>query len=783
MRYAVAVVATAGLLAVAVRPAAALSTGEIRAQARGIAGASGDAAGEQQRVAQLGQLVLAFIDQSDSAARAGNEGARREELRGAFEAINTPLESIYTSRSSRLEALTKGVMDQDGDLDALYETAEFKQAQAVAAAALYYRNWLDYYGARLYDGARQKELLTASEKGFSEFAIGDQSGELKTESLLGRGLAYLELGDEASALRDFQLVVDAPNASAERKVKARLAMLDVYSRTNRTQDALRYSDELLRGGQVPAADLPLVRYVRLETLFDAADKSKGADAERYRREASSLMDTLRGAGKGWSDKVDSLMVSRVDDPSAWAGKTDSPRVQWELARMMLVKNDYAGATPLLQQLVASTDGDAKDLQPEAHYWLGVGAFKSNDFTTAAAEFDTALAAGGGDWAAEARYLRFKALESLMAQPQVDPALADRYRAALHEFLEKNPDHPLAYEARYRSGELLQSSNDFTGAIDEYAKVQGDPAYVLRARFGTLQSRFELLKTDTAPPARAARLAAIGADLDAVESQAKALQTQKNAGVALPEIEAKATLLRAVYISLTNDKGEEQVVVLLADFDTRFPDQKDLLPQAVRLRLGALLQLQRFAEAEQAVTQFGPALAAEHRGEQLSTLASDFRRASGRRKADGDAAGSAAAARTALALYALVGDQDGGARRQMETAQLQEATGDLAAAQAAYARIVAADPNAMLALRSLARVTEARGDLAGAKAHWADYTKKSRAGDQGWFQGEYQQARLEVASGDKQGACTRLDDLRASMPALTDADLRKDLSTLYDQACK
>lgn len=777
-----AVVVAAALLALAGRPAAALSTAEIRARARAIGGASGDAAAEQQRVAELGQLTLAFIDQCDGAARAGTEAARRDELRGAFEAIDTPLESIYRARSTRLESLAKGVMDQDGDLEALYETADFKQSQAVAAAALYYRNWLDFYGARLYDGARRQELLAAAEKGFSEFAIGDQPGELKTESLLGRGLASLELGDQAAALRDFQLVVDAPAASPERRAKARLAMLDAYARAGRTQDALRYSDQLLRGGQVPAADVALVRFVRLEALFDAADKSKGADAERYRREARSLMDTLRGAGKGWADKVDALMVSRVDDPRAWAGAADSPRVQWELARLMLVKNDYAGATPLLRQLVASPDAGAREFQAEAHYWLGVGAFKSNDFAAAAAELDAALAAGGGDWAAEARYLRFKALESLMAQPQADPALAARYRAALHDFLEKNPEHPLAYEARYRSGELLQSSNDFAAAIDEYAKVQGDPAYVLRARFGTLQSRFELLKGDTQPPARSARLAAIGADLDAVDAQAKALQAQKSSGVALPEIQAKATLLRAVYLSLTSDTGDQQVAALLADFGTRFPEQTELLPQAVRLRLGALLALGRFTEAEQAVAQYGPALAAEHRDEALAGLASGFRKASARRKADGDAAGSAAAARTALALYALAGGE-GGAGRQLETAQLQEATGDLAAAEATYAGVVAADPNALLALRGLARVAEARGNLPAAQAHWAAYTTKSRAGDPGWFQGEYQQARLQLAAGDKKGACRRLSDLRPSMPALTDADLRNQLSALYDQACK
>ena len=782
MRRAVAVVVAAGLLAVAAGPARALSTSEIRARARAVGGAGGDAAAEQQRVGELGELVLAFIDQCDSAVRAGSESARRDELRGAFEAINAPLDAIYTTRAAKLEALARGVMDQDGDLEALYETPEFKQSQAVAAAALYYRNWLDYYGARLYDGERRKALFGAAEKGFSEFAVGDQPGELQTEALLGRGLCHLELGDTASALRDFQLVADAATASPERKAKARLAMLDAYARAGRTQEALRYSDEVLRSGQVPPADVPVVRYVRLQALFDAADKAKGADAERYRREAATLMDSLRAAGKGWADKVDALMVARVDDPKAWAGKADTPRVQWELARLMLVKNDYAGATPLLQQLVASPDADAKEFQPEAHYWLGVGAFKNNDFAAAAGELDAALAAGGGEWSNEARYLRFKALESLMAQPQADPALAERYRAALRDFLDKSPDHPLAYEARYRSGELLQSQGDFAAAIDEYGKVQGDPAYVLRARFGTLQSRFELLKGDSEPPARTARLAAIGADLDAVEAQAKALKAQKSAGVALPEIEAKTTLLRAVYVSLTSDKGDEQVAALLADFGQRFPDQPELQAQAARLRLGALLQLGRFAEAEQVVAQNGAALAAEQRGEQLAGLASGFRKASARRKAEGDAAGSAAAARTALALLTLVGEQ-GGAKQQMETAQLQEATGDLAAAQASYAAILAADPNALLALRGLARVAETRGDLKTAQAHWADYTKKSRPGDPGWFQGEYQQARLQVAAGDKQAACQRLDDLRASMPALSDADLRRDFGALYEKACK
>jgi hypothetical protein len=160
-------------------PAHALSASEIRTQTRQIGGAGGDAAGEQRRVEQLGPLVLAFIELSDDAARNGSEAQRRDELRGAFEAIYGPLNGIYDARSGHLESLAHAVMDQDGDLEALYETKDFRESQALAAQALYSPNWLDYYGARLADGARKKELLAAAEKGFS---VRDRRAEGRADS-------------------------------------------------------------------------------------------------------------------------------------------------------------------------------------------------------------------------------------------------------------------------------------------------------------------------------------------------------------------------------------------------------------------------------------------------------------------------------------------------------------------------------------------------------------------------------------------------------------------------
>ena len=115
-----------------------------------------------------------------------------------------------------------------------------------ASQALYFLNWLHYYGARLYDGAQRKELLEKAQRGFSEFAVGDRRSELLVESLLGRGLTNLELGNTEYAVHDLQAVANDPQASAERKSKARLALLDAQVRAGNVGEALRLSDQTAR---------------------------------------------------------------------------------------------------------------------------------------------------------------------------------------------------------------------------------------------------------------------------------------------------------------------------------------------------------------------------------------------------------------------------------------------------------------------------------------------------------------------------------------------------------
>lgn len=741
-----------------------------------------DAAAEGRLIARLGQLALAFIDLSDRVARAGAE--RGDGLKPAFEAIYEPLHAVYAGRNDFLERRSRAVMEADGDLEALYETRDWREAQTLAAQALYYLNWLSFYGARLCDGARRRELLESAERGFSEFVTGAPRKDLLTESTLGRGLCHLELGNTEWAVRDFKAVLDEPTTSRERKEKARLALLDAFGRGGKRKEALRYSQELLADDALDPADAAAVRFVRLQTLFDAMKEAAPADAERYRREVGPLMDAVRRSGKAWADKVDALLITRVDNPAQWIGKVDTPAAKFELAKLFLQKNDDAHAIPLIEELAESADGAARAFRSEANYLLGVARFKAGDYPAAATRFDVALAAPQPAFAADAAYLRFKALEAQMAK-QATESLAARYVAALRDLLDRHPEHAQAAEARYRLGEYLQGQGDFAGAIDAYARVSGDPGFEFRSRFGTLQSEFEQLKSPLDPPARAALLARIGDELDALETAARGIDQSKDRGdLPLAEFRAKATVMRAVYLSLRSSDAAPEMLEVLNGFEQHYPSQRDLFAQVARLRLGAYQRLDRFVDAAREVSARGAVLRADAKSEPLEKLAAGFAKAAARVKAAGKTEDADAAERVALALYELLDAQGdvSADKTKLTMGRLYESRDDFERAEAVYREVLEQRPDSLAALRGLAHVMEGRRDAAAAFDYWKRYTAATRPGDPSWYEGHYEQARLALARGDRKSACAILERLKPAMAGLGDADRRRQLVDLYKQVC-
>jgi tetratricopeptide (TPR) repeat protein len=742
-----------------------------------------DAATESKLVERLGPLVLGFIDESDRTARAGTE--QPEALRPVFEAIHEPLNGIHAGRSGRLERMAQELMDADGDLEALYETREWKESQRVAAESLYYLNWLNYYGARLYDGEHRKELLEAAERGFSEFAVGDRKTDLLTESLLGRALCHLELANYEWAVRDFGIVVDEPGTSAERKAKARLGKLEALARSGKVAETLRHSGQLLDSGTLTAGDAAIARFFRLQALFAATKSASGGDAERYRRETLTLMQELRSAGPGWAQKVEALMLTSIDDPERWANKATTPLAKWQLATMLVQRGKELETVPLLEDVVSSESNEVAPYRAEASYFLGVARFKSGRYDDAARFLAAALKGGEkASFGADAMYLRFKALESLMAVAPT-PELAERYVAVARDFLAQYPSHASAPEARYRLGEYLQAQREFGAAIEEYGQVEADLALEVRAVFGMLQSEFELLREARTKPEREALAERIGRDLARFRDKAVLLEKQKSKGdVPLAEFQATVTLFQAAYLSLGGHAADAEIDTLLADFPERFSEQQSLLPQAVRMRLGALDRLGRFGEAERLANDHAAVMLQDGRVDLVENLASEFMKAGARRREHGAPDEARAAETVARVLFeALPEEAAGQTKRKLTLARLYESAGQMESAEKTYDEVLRDNGDSVAAVRGLAHVAEERRDLAAAAGYWKRFTEMVRPGDQPWYEGNFHQAQIAFRRGDARAACDTLEKLRPAMPGLSDANLRGQINELYGQACR
>jgi TolA-binding protein len=453
------------------------------------------------------------------------------------------------------------------------------------------------------------------------------------------------------------------------------------------------------------------------------------------------------------------------------------------------KGDYKQAAPLLESFVSSSDPEARQHRGEAQYFLGLAKFQAGQYQDAAGHLTAALKENAS-YGADAAYMRFKAMEAIVASGRDRNASAE-YEQAVREYLTRYPDHRSAFEAQFRLGELLQSQRKFTDAIQAYAKVHGDPGFELRAQFATLQCDFELLQA-MEPRSAASRhtvvLNEIGAELQKFDKRVAEYESQarKGASDAVPvsDMRAKSAVMKAVYANLQSEPKDDVVIATLAGFEKSYPEQKDLLPQVARLRLGAYQHLGRFADADAEAKAHGPLLLAGAGSAAIEDLAAEFVREGARRNAKGDAAANQAAQQVALHLYELlVSDSEGPSKAKLTLARLYENTGELDKSAALYNEILGANSSSPIALRGLARIAEAQNRSADAVNYWQQLAKAFRPGDAPWYEGSYQVARLTHALGKKKESCNLLEEMKPAMPGLSDADLRQKLDNLYQQVCR
>ncbi len=759
-------------------------------QARSKANAlkQGNAQAKLQAIQILGPVVLAFVA-LPNLAQAVKTTSSRNAIRTVYETLHGPLNDIYTGSFKRVDQMTQEVIAQDGDLEAVQDSQEYRSEQGVAARALYFLNWLNYIGSFTFEEKKKETLLTKAMNGFGEFAVGDQASRLKNESLFGRALSERELEKFDWAIRDFELLLKQPGLSTDMKRKAQRAL----------EQTRRYAK---RGGkaQPSPTELAQAQFQQAKSIAKQSRKASGKKRNQLRGQLLALILELRKAGGKWADRADALIEAELTrEEELVIAEQENPFPPWLKAKEHMQKRRFAKAVPFLEEVIASTDPNAAVYQADAQYYLGVGLYEQRRYRQAIKTLDTFLGNGGAKTkhAADAEYFQFKSAESLYARGQ-SAQNGKLYVQAIRDFARKYPRHRSIYEAHFRLGEYYQEQEEYLKAADAYQKVRAAPAFRVRADYATLQSYFEVLHAiedgDTSSGLSEDDIRQrIGVSLDDYwKNSAKLAKSNPKLVKRDPyrEYPGKVSVMNAVYLSHDMDANAEQIVSFLEGFEEKYPKQPDAFETVARTRLVALQKTRRYAElaqdVEKIVARYQPDKQAELLAGLSGVLEKDIRKLRRQNEKDNELI----AKQTLARLHEVWLQNDGVfaedqspdrfhydlAQLYLDTKQYDKAAliyKDLEQKQGAYA---------LVAIVGLAQVSEVQGDKKRALSLWEAMLKGTQVGDPLWFRGTFEVARLNDTLGNATQACKTVNSAQRMLKRLGDASLKSKIQDFASQTC-
>ena len=651
-RYSVRALAAVSALAVATSPldAQALTANELFARVRAATGESRSLA----RQSWSYRAEQALVDRVDALADDFHElAASGSSLAQTSSALVDLIDETRQRYTAVLEAMQAEVIRLDGDLEAVQDSEGWRERELLAMRLRYRLNWVEYETAMRYErnASKRKHLLTDARDGFAEFmATGDL--ELANESLLGHGLASKALKDYDTAVRDFRAAL-AQNPAPDLANKLRIGLAEVSLATGQIESALDATATLV--ANTSGDDRTQALFLRAKTLLlSVATRRYGGSSQGARmREAAGVLEDLYKRGGYWRSKVVQLVDSGVDEPGAWAKVGSSPFVTWLIADSLRRRAECARAIDLYDALLQQSA-----FEQESMYGTGYCSFQEGRYDLALERLGEFMEAAGDQDPnyEQSAYLRFKSAESLYlkADESERDAAAERYVALMREFLEKAPEHRYAFEAWFRLGEWHRDRALFTECADAFAKVAGDPAFEIKAKYLAAQCRVEaVLATpdDAEPPLEIVRAAL--ASIDTFLAKAATLRTERPAGQAdlLAPLEAKAVVMGAAIVTRAGAGTMADRLTRLRGFADRFPAERELLPEVHSLRVVAFTasgDLDRAGEELEALLAFEGSDA--YRYQSLKKLGVVFLKEASRREDAGDGGGATRSRRVALRVY-------------------------------------------------------------------------------------------------------------------------------------
>jgi TolA-binding protein len=636
----------------------------------------------------LEQRANAFYDRLSRGDTAG--------ARAAFPSLEQDLARTIDTLQDKMDEQREAIIDRDGDLEALYASPSWREDEVATLVLGYHLAWVRYQGAQLTDDAtRKKKLLREAADGFEQYTAAEQIPEIYSESIYGRGLALMDLGQYGEAIGDLQTAAGLPRTAA----KAKAALAEAKRRQS--------------GGKPVAAPDPAEQLAQLRALLEAAAKNPDKGGE-----ASEMARSLAAQGGDWPSRVQGVIR---DLPPSSHGLA----LQGQLA----IDAHHCDQLPALVKAGADLkDSGRARWRPELLYLNaacelndGKQADAARLFATLAAEFPNSPRAE------EAAYYRCRALDTAR---HGDAAAEKDYEPALRDYLEHYGKSPRSSEIRYLLAELVRERGDCKAAIPLYEQVtSGD--FATRARLGALECRVGALTPDAA-----AERTVLLDDLQRFVAGASKQTDERTL--------AKACLLGALVAVRQKPPDDAAALGFLDDYERRFPKESEWHDTARRVRLEARLRAGQYAQAEADVD----ALLAQVDDKATRKLVARIGKDLMRRHA-GDEAQSAALARKIWSALAADGSDP---QDRANLSELELSAGNEDEARKLFEGVLAVRPDSAQAQRGAARAATALGDREAAMGYWRQVVDQSTPGGTSWYEARLAEFDLLVASGHTPEAC-------------------------------
>ncbi len=630
-----------------------------------------------------------LVDGIDRAADTFHDLAGRgTSMTSTAVAVLALMESAHERYAEGIEAMQAEVIRRDGNLEEVQDSAAWREREMLAMRLLYRINWVRYEIAMRYErsSGKRKVLLERARDGFAQFlATGDR--QLTIESLLGHGLTSKALRNYDAAINDFNAAL-RENPDAQTVTKLRLSLAEIYVTRGKIGDALMQSKKLIDSASGDTRNQTL--FLRSKVLLLAIGKYrhhyKASTRGTYRAEAANTLERLYKVNSYWRGKVIQLIDAGIEDPLEWAAGNTSSFVKFLIASSLRRRGQCDEAVTLYNALL-----EQGSYESESYYGTGFCAFHEGQYQTAIERLSSFLdqASGNETFLGQAAYLRFKAAESLYlrdtdnAQPEVGEPVgaatvggqgaqaadspgkaaagsgageAERnYIAFLKDFLDRAAGHANAYEAWFRLGEWYRGEGQLLKAAEAYGKVEGDPAFRVKAGFQSAQSYFEAIIEQSKsgspdPEVLATALDAIDGFVASAEEFRKGRPEGGAAETLTAPLMAKATVMGAA-IAAGAEQGMQKRLQRLEGFEERFAGQADLFGEITSLRIVAH---RRLGDLEAAGVELEKLLAMDGAGgyqsDALKKLGVVFLKEAATREENGDFESAKPIKRVALRIY-------------------------------------------------------------------------------------------------------------------------------------